>query len=108
MADKNTNITWTRQPQECAGNYWFSGKIVATRGVNDTLSKADIKAILDNLFAFVQEQQGIDYLQSFIGSDGTKVWVIDQLTKDQLEGDDYTAEEKAEYNYCTILFPHEY
>ena len=107
MANEN-KITWKRKPQEQAGNYWFSGKILATAGVNATLSKADIKAILDDLFAFVQQEQGIDYLQVYENSEGVKVWIIDQLTKDQLEGDDYTEAEKAEYNYFTILFPHEY
>ncbi len=106
MADK---VTWKRKPQEKNGKYQFNGKGLLTSGVQTTLSEEEIDWIVADLFEFVAEKGGlVDYLQAYECSDGRKVWFIDQLDKDMLDGDDYTPEQKQEYNYWTMLLPSEY
>ncbi|MEL6943848.1 MAG: hypothetical protein AAFO82_14395, partial [Bacteroidota bacterium] len=90
--------TWTRQVQEQEGTYFFSGKFLVTRGVNESLSQEEILAIYQNVQAFVQEKNGIDYLQVFLDESGRKLFFIDQLNKQMIESGDYAAE----HNYCTL------
>ena len=71
--------TWKRLPQECEGSYFFSGRALMTRGVEAALSPEEIAFIVADLHAFVQQENGIDYLQSFEADDGRRVWCIDQL-----------------------------
>jgi hypothetical protein len=94
--------TWKRKPQEQAGNYFFAGVCYLTAEVDRTVPKSEIHAILADLHKAVQEENGIDYLQVYESEDGTKVWVIDQVPKDELH------EHPTEHNHYTILFPHEY
>ncbi len=55
--------TWKRLPQECEGEYFFSGQAYMTRGVQDALSPEEIAFIVADLHAFVQQENGVDYLQ---------------------------------------------
>ena len=49
-----------------------------------------------------------DYLQVYKNDQGQKVWLIDQLSREMLTSDDYTPEQKKEYNHFTMLLPEEY
>jgi len=96
---------WIRQPQETTGDYWFSGQGYLTRGVDTEIPKVEIIQILDDLRRFVQQEQGIDYLQVYVNeSTGRKVWVIDQLTRLQIRSGEFSPGD----NHFTILFPEEY
>ena len=69
--------TWKRLPQECPGDYFFSGQAIMTRGVEAALSPEEIAFIVADLHAFVQQEKGIDYLQIYESDDGHRVWCID-------------------------------
>ena len=56
---------WKRLPQECRGDYHFSGQAYMTRGVQDALSPEEIAFIVADLHAFVQQEIGADYLQVY-------------------------------------------
>ena len=100
--------TWTRKPQECAGDYYFSGQACMTCGVEDALSPDEITFIVADLWAFVRREDGVDYLQVYVSDDGRKVWCICQLSRSMKESGDYTPEQVAEYDYWTLLLPSEY
>ena len=101
--------SWTRQPEECDGEYFFSGRAVMTHGVADALASEEIAFIVAVLKQAVQENQGLDYLQVFTcDDDGRKVWVIDQLSKSMKESGDRTPTEIAEDDVFTLLLPKEY
>lgn len=95
---------WTRQPQEQEGDYWFSGKGLMTAGINADLHQLEIKQILDDLYSFIEEKQGVDYLQVYTSNKGDKIFIIDQLSKSMIESKRW----KEEDNHFTILFAHEY
>ena len=88
-------------------DYTFSGQCLVTRGVHDELPAIEIKQIVEDVYSAVTSEGKIDYLQVYKKGD-QKIFVIDQLSNTQLEGDDYTEEQKKEYNYFTVLFPSEY
>lgn len=97
--------TWKRQPQEQEGQDWFAGQVYATAGVSKEIPPDEIRAILTDLWEFVRQEQGIDYLQVYVNEEsGRKVWVIDQVTRTALQ----QGEHPPEHNYFTILFPEEY
>ena len=100
--------TWKRLPQECRGDYQFSGQAYMTRGVQDALSPEEIAFIVADLHAFVQQENGIDYLQTFESDDGHRVWCIDQLRQSVKDSGEFTPEQLAEYDHWTILLPDEY
>ena len=100
--------SWTRQPEECDGEYFFSGRAVMTQGVADALSPQELAFIVADLRKAVQEHEGLDYLQVYTCDDGRKVWVIDQLSKSMKGGEDYTLAEIAEYDVFTLMLPEEY
>lgn len=95
--------TWTRQPQEVEGTYFFNGKFLVTRKVQATLSDAEIRFIYQNVQQFVKDENGIDYLQVFTDENGRKLFFMDQLNKEMIESGGY----KKEYNYCTLMYPEE-
>lgn len=96
--------TWTRQPQERDGNYFFYGKFVITKGVHEALTQEEIMSIYFHIQELVLEKDGLDYLQVFIDENKRKLFFIDQLDKYMIESGDYQKED----NYCTLLFAHEY
>jgi hypothetical protein len=93
---------WHYQKQEQAGDYWFSGKIYMTANVQAQIPNDELQAIILFLKMLVEQKKGLDYLQVFTTNDGTKIFVIDQITRQQI------ASSPPEYNHFTILFPHEY
>ena len=99
---------WKRKPQERAGDYFFSGRAVMTRGVADVLSPEELFFIVADLKQAVEEHEGLDYLQVYTCDDGRRVWVIDQLSTSMKEGSDYTPAQVAEYDHWTLLLPEEY
>ncbi len=99
---------WKRKPQEHAGDYFFSGKGYMTQGVQSALSPEEIAFVVADLQNFVQEEDGVDYLQSYMSDDGRKVWCIDQLSRSMKQGGDYTPAQVAEYDHWTLLLPEEY
>ena len=56
-------VSWFREPQECEGDYFFSGRAVMTRGVADALSQEELVFIVVDLKRAVDEHEGLDYLQ---------------------------------------------
>lgn len=99
---------WKRQPQEKEGTYEFSGFLLVTRGVQEILSEAEIMSIVLDVKQAVHITGRLDYLQVYKNDQGQKVWLIDQLSREMLTSDDYTPEQKKEYNHFTMLLPEEY
>lgn len=93
---------WEHQNPEREGNYWFNGQIFTTNQVQADIPEIELVAIITYLQTLAFERKGIDYLQVFVNEDGDKIFVIDQLTKQQVETS------PKEYHYCTFLYPHEY
>ncbi len=79
-----------------------------TRGVADALTPEDILAITTKLGAFVQQENGADYLQVFEAGDGRRVWCIDQLRRAVKESNEFTPAQLEEYDVWTMLLPEEY
>ncbi len=96
-------MKWTRQPQEHEGqDYWFSGTSYLTAEVDATIPKDEIAEILTDLYRFVQQEKGADYLQVYERTDGTKLWIIDQVPRCEMH------EHDPSHNHYTLLYPHEY
>ena len=93
---------WHYQPQEQDGDYWFDGNIYITANIQAEIPEAELQAIITFLRELAQKQKGIDYLQVFKLEDGTKIYVIENLSRSQSEI--YAPE----YHYFTILFSWEY
>ena len=68
------------------------------------LSKEEILGIYQDMKAFVEEKQGIDYLLVYLDENGRKLFFIDQLNKSMIASGDY----EPEHNHCTLMFAHEY
>ena len=97
------------EPLELDQKYDFSGQFYQTAGVLEEIGPVDIFELTVFLRALVQAENGLDYLQRFRHQPtGLVVWVIDNLSREMLAGDGYTAEQKQENHYATILFPEEY
>lgn len=94
---------WMRQPQEQKGDYWFSGECFLTRGVFEEIPTVEIHAIIADLQNFVEQEQGVDYLQVYVDEHGRRLWIMDDLTKEDLQ-----EKGSQEYNRFHILFPDEY
>lgn len=103
-----TENKWVRQPQERKGDYFFNGKSYVTTNLINEIPAEEIMWIISDLKAFVQQEQGIDYLVVYLRSDGRKIFCIDQLSKSMMENDLYTTEDLKRYNYWTMLFAEEY
>ena len=99
---------WERQPQEKEGTYEFSGFLLVTRGVQEILSEAEMMNIVLDVKQAVLTTGGLDYLQVYKNDEGQKIWLIDQLSREMLASDDYTPDQKKEYNHFTMLLPEEY
>ncbi len=105
---ENKNRIWNRKPQEQQGDYYFEGTMYATKTVASTLTKKEMSNIVSDLFTFVKQNEGADYLQVYESNDGLKIFCIDQLSRSMLTGNGYTEQQKKEYNYWTMLFAEEY
>ncbi len=100
----DTQKKWQRQKQECEGNYYFCGSIYATKGVAESLPEKEIVEIILDVKKAVKENVGLDYLQIFQNDEDQKIYVIDQLTKGEIESGNFSPKD----NYATVLFPEEY
>ncbi len=100
--------TWKRLPQECEGDYFFSGQAYMTRGIEAALSPEEIAFNVADLNAFVQQEIGADYLQVYESDDGHRVWCIDQLRQSIKDSGEFTPEQLAELDHWTMLRPDEY
>lgn len=106
-----------KKPEFEKGDYFFSGPVHTTKSVFSELGLIEIMHLVIMTKELVNEKDGIDYLQVFEElqftnkgweETGRKIFFIDQLSKSMLEGNDYSAEQKKEFNYSTILFADEY
>lgn len=96
--------TWTRKPQEQEGSYFFSGAFYVTRGIQTELSDEEIRGIYFDVQRYVLLHNGADYLFVYQDESGRKLFFIDQLNKEMIASGEF----KPEYNYCTLMFAHEY
>lgn len=97
---------WVRQkPDYDTGDYWFNGQMFVTTGVQENLSQVEVIEIIKDIRAYVEENQGIDYLQVYKNEEtNEKLFFIDSITKEDLE----TGIQLSEHNYCTLIFDYEY
>jgi hypothetical protein len=95
---------WKRRPQEQEGKYLFTGTFLVTQGVHAKLSQQEILTIYLDIKRLVKEKGGIDYFQVYENEAGDKLYFIDQCDPEMMADEAY----KEEYNYCTLLFSHEY
>ena len=100
--------SFKRKDQERDGTYTFSGALYATVGITRALSGEEIASVIADLFQFVAECDGGDYLQVYEADDGRVVWCIDNLSRRMKESSEFTAEQLAEDDYWTMLLPSEY
>lgn len=103
-----TENKWVRQPQETKEDYFFNGKSYITTNLINEIPAEEIMWIISDLKAFVQQEQGIDYLVVYKKKFGRKIFCIDQLSKSMMENDLYSREDLKRYNYWTMLFAEEY
>jgi hypothetical protein len=96
--------TWTRRAQERQGTFQFSGKLYVTQGVLNSLSPEEIVAIYFDIQVLVELTGGIDYFQTYVNDAGDKLYFIDQCDPEMMMDESFPSE----YNYCTLLFDHEY
>ncbi len=93
---------WNYQPQEQEGDYWFDGNAYMTNNIQEQIPSHELQAIILFLKRLVEQKKGLDYLQVFKLENGTKIFVIDNLSRSQKEI--YAPE----HHYFTILFSYEY
>jgi hypothetical protein len=90
---------WVRVKNNNAGTCYI------TSGVDGEIPEAERMQILQDLWAFAREKQGIDYLQAYVSeATGRKVWVIDQITCAETKDGSHPPE----HNHYTMLFPEEH
>lgn len=101
-----SDFGWERQPQEVKeGDYWFNGKILATKGISENLLEGEIMLIIADAINFAIQNQGIDYLVVYKHkTSGQKLFFIDQVTKSDLQ----QGHHPPEHNYATLMFAEEY
>lgn len=98
-------ISWKIQTLETSGTYRFSGRFVATRGVSELLSEAEIMLIYWLVRHHVEQNDGIDYLVVFVHEEtGQKLFFIDQID-DAMKA---SGGHPKEHDYCTLLLAEEY
>lgn len=96
-------IKWKLQPQEGEGTYRFSGRFVATRGVTELLSEAEIMILYWTVRYLVEQNDGIDYLVVFVHEETYQtLYLIDQLNEEM------KPDHPKEHDYCPLLLKEEY
>ena len=95
---------WMRKPQEQEGTHKFSGTFLVTAGVMSALSPEEMLAIYLDIQVLVRIKGGIDYFQVYENAAGDKLYFIDNCDPDLKEPE----LSMVEFNYCTLLFSHEY
>lgn len=102
-------MTWKRRPKDRPGEYFFSGLTYLTRGVAELFTAADIAVLREDLRRFVQEMDGVDYVQIYDHLEsGQVVYCIDQLSEPMKNSGRYSEKEIEAYGYNTILLREEY
>ena len=97
------NFKWKIQPQDQEGTYRFSGRFVATRGVADLLSEAEIMILYWQVRYLVEQNNGIDYLVCIVHEEsGQELFFIDQIN------DEMKPHHPKEHDHCTRLLREEY
>lgn len=104
-------MPFKRKPQEKASlhGYYFSGQAVITQNAKATITQAELNHILTDLFNFIGSRpKGIDYLQVYQHEDGRRIWIIDNVSQQMRESNDYDPKVLEESDYWTILLPEDY
>lgn len=70
---------WKRNRQEYHGKYRLASKLYITTKVLEQIPTEEIAWIVHDVKTFVEEQDGIDYLQVYEDENGRKLFFIDQL-----------------------------
>lgn len=101
---------WKRLPEEVLNqDYFFSGSMYLTKGIQELLSDEEMLMITMELHSFIRIQKGVDYLQVYQHAEtNEKIYCIDQLSKAMIESGNYSTEEIEKYNHFTLLLPSEY
>lgn len=100
-----SNWGWKRKEQEYpSGDYHFNGQALVTRTIHSELEQAEIMAIIADAINLAKEKGGIDYLLVYEHEEKEKIFVIDQVTKSDLE----SGLQPPKHNYFTVLFASEY
>ena len=100
------NFPWEPQAQETTGTYRFDGKFLCTATVDADLGRETILEIYRITQRLVQENDGLDYILAFKHFETNEiVWFIDQLNDEMKESE--SEKWVAEYNTCTLCYPHE-
>ena len=97
---------WKRKEQEVKeGDYWFDGRLLVTRGVQEQLSPLEIYLIVVDAMYFAYKKQGADYLYVYQNqSKGLKLFFIDQITRSSLVNNEHPPE----HHYATLMLNSEY
>jgi len=95
---------WKLEPQQCAGNYQFSGLVYTSKQVQRELSPFLILRLYLRIRQMVLSHNGVDSLQAFTSPDGRTLYFIDQLDGNTVA----TGRFRPEDNYCKVIFEDEY
>ena len=82
----------------------FSGKLVVSQVVKQTLSSAKISQIIRDLFLRIRENKGVSNIQIFVDEKGRKIVCIDQFDESMLQCSDGIAREIKETDFWTMEF----
>jgi hypothetical protein len=100
----NKKEKWILQTQECDEEYYFSGKMLITRGLSQQITEEEILLMLKEIHERVRKKKGADYLQVF-KKGNQKIFCIDSLNRKMKESGEYDLEE---HDHFTFMFSHEY
>ena len=103
----NTSLSVALNPLS-ASVFWASSGLSTSSLTIPKLSPEEIVFIVTDLHAFVEQENGIDYLQVYQADDGRRIWCIDQLRKSVKDSGEFTPKQLAEYDHWTMLLPEEY
>lgn len=97
---------WKRKEQEVKeGDYWFDGRLLVTRGVQEQLSVLETYLLIVDAMYYAHKQNGCDYLHVYLNSKrNLKLFFIDQVTRKSLEN----GEHPKEHHYATLMLAEEY
>jgi hypothetical protein len=102
-------MKWKRQTEEQSGDYSFSGKIYLTSGISEAIPMEEIHALILDLRSTILESGNLDYLQVYVHEETKeKIYWIDNISESRKQADHLTPMQIEDYDYSTILFPHEY
>ncbi len=103
-----TPYRWFLQPQTQPGDYWFSGRLVLTPSIQNTLSSPEVSQIIRDLFIHVRHHQGADFIQTFRDDQGRTILCVDQLSASMKASGAYTPSEIQQNDFWIMLFAHDH